>query len=128
MLNQTTTYAVRAMAYLAKHDSEEAVLAKTISQEMDIPRNFLSKIMNRLVREGLVASTRGTGGGFRLACDPKTITLRKVMEPFMDLGAYKNCFLGMRACDGSCGMHDRWIDIARKIEAMVDYVTIDEVL
>ena len=127
MLNQTATYAVRAMAYLAHEGTERSVLAREIAEAMEIPRNFLSKIMNRLVREGLVNSVRGTGGGFRIARDPKTVTLRDVIDPFMDLASYRTCFLGRAECDGSCGVHDRWVGIAEQFEKLIDEVSIDKV-
>ena len=51
MLSQTATYALQAMAFLATHKDEGPILSQTISEEMKIPKNFLSKILNRLVQE-----------------------------------------------------------------------------
>ena len=128
MLSQTATYALQAMAFLATHKDEGPILSQTISKEMKIPKNFLSKILNRLVQEGLIQSIRGTGGGFVLARDPSEISMRDVVALFMKLDDYKKCFLGLHSCDGSCALHPRWKAIAEQIEAMLDETTIDKVL
>ncbi len=128
MLSQTATYALKAMAYLAAHGKEDPILSQTISRDMEIPRNFLSKILNRLVQEGLIRSIRGTGGGFVLAGPPGDIRMRQVVAPFMKMEDYTQCFLSVNKCDGSCALHPRWKNIARQIEAMLDETTIDKVL
>ena len=128
MLSQTATYALQAMAFLAGHKDEGPILSRTISKEMKIPKNFLSKILNRLVQEGLIQSIRGTGGGFVLAKDPSKTRMRDVVSLFMKLDDYKNCFLGLKKCDGSCAIHPRWKLIAKQIEAMLDETTIDKML
>ena len=128
MLSQTATYALQAMAFLAAHKDEGPILSQTISEEMKIPKNFLSKILNRLVQEGLIQSIRGTGGGFVLAKNPSKITMRDVVSLFMRLDDYKKCFLALKKCDGSCALHPRWKGISEQIEAMLDETTIDKML
>ena len=59
MLSKTATYALQAMAFLADHRDEGPVLSQTISQEMKIPKNFLSKILNRLVQKGSLNQSEG---------------------------------------------------------------------
>jgi len=67
MLNQTAIYALRAMGFLAAHNTGKPVHSALISQEMNIPHNFLSKILNRLSQAGLTHAVRGRGGGVRLS-------------------------------------------------------------
>lgn len=128
MLSQTATYALLAMGFLAKHHNEGPVLTRTISSEMGIPQNFLSKIMNRLVQAGLVSSTRGTGGGFKLRESPSDVTLERVVSLFMDLQVYQRCFLGRDKCDGSCTLHEMWKPIGLQTERMLRETMIDQVL
>jgi len=128
MLSQTATYALQAMAFLAAHRDEGPILSQTISQEMKIPKNFLSKILNRLVQEGLIQSIRGTGGGFVFTKDPSKISMRDVVALFMKLDYYKNCFLAIKKCDGSCTLHPQWKGIAEQIKAMLDDTTVDKML
>lgn len=127
MLSQSATYALLAMAYLAAHRGGGPVLSQTIAEERKIPKNFLSKILNRLVQEGFVHSIRGTGGGFVLARDPSRIRMREVVSLFMRLDDYKRCFLGLETCDGTCALHDRWKAVAEEIEAILEETTLDQI-
>ena len=127
MLNQTAIYAIRAMGFLASEKEGKLILSSTIAKEMGIPQNFLSKIMNRLVQAGFVQSIRGRNGGFVLAAKPSEIRIRDVVDLFAKLDDYKQCFLGLKKCDGSCGLHIRWNIIVEQFERMLDDTTIDQI-
>ena len=127
MLNQTAIYAIRAMGFLAKPDQGESILSTTIAKEMEIPRNFLSKILNRLAQAGLIIATRGRGGGVKLARPASEILLYEVVDLFMKVNDFKKCFLGLRSCDGSCGLHLRWRIVSEQFEKMLNDTTIDQV-
>lgn len=126
MLSQTAIYALRAIGYIAAQKGEHNVLAKIIAQEMHIPKNFLSKILHQLVQAGLIQSVRGTGGGFRLAKPAQDIHLREVVELFMNLSNFRNCFLGV-SCGGPCGLNKKWQTISEQITHLLDDSTIDQI-
>lgn len=127
MLNQTAIYAIRAMGFLAKQDHEDPVLSATIAADMNIPRNFLSKIINRLAQAGLVLAIRGRGGGVKLARPAADIFLFEVVGLFMKVDDYKKCFMGLNTCDGKCGLHLRWRIISEQFEKMLHDTTVDQV-
>ncbi len=128
MLSQTGIYAIRAMSYIAtQQEDEKPLLSRTIAEEMQIPVNFLSKILNRLVQAGLIRSIRGRNGGFIMARPSSEICVREVVDLFMQLGDYKYCLLGLKKCDGSCGLHHRWSNITEQFDMMLDETTIDKV-
>ena len=95
---------------------------------MEIPRNFLSKILKRLAQAELIHAMRGRRGGVKLARPGSEIFLREVVALFMKIDDYKNCFLGLRRCDNSCGLHLRWRIISEQFEKMLEDTTIDNVL
>ena len=128
MLNQTAIYAIRAMGFLAAQEEGIPVLSSTIAQEMEIPKNFLSKILNRLVQAGIIRSVRGRSGGFMFAAAPSDLRVRDVVDLFMKLDDFKQCFLGMSLCNGSCGLHIRWKIIVEQFEMLLDETTVDRVL
>jgi len=127
MLNQTAIYAIRAMGFLASEKDGKLVLSSTIAKEMNIPKNFLSKIMHRLAQAGFVQSIRGRNGGFVLANRPSEIHVRDVVDLFEKLDDYKQCFLGLNKCDGTCGLHIRWNIIVEQFERMLNDTTIDQI-
>ena len=127
MLNQTAIYALRAMGYLATQKNSAPILSADIAAEMDIPRNFLSKIINRLVQAGLVSAVRGRHGGVSLGKPAATIRLYDVVTLFMRIDDFSNCFLGRKACDGGCGLHTRWQIISNQFEKLLNDTTVDQI-
>ncbi len=116
------------MGFLASQNSDNPILSSQIAKEMDIPRNFLSKILNRLAQADLIHATRGRRGGVKLARPGNEILLHEVVELFMKINDYKKCFLGFPRCDGGCGLHLRWRIISEQFERMLKDTTIDNVL
>ena len=130
MLSQTSLYAIRAMGYLASESGidKKPVLGKIIAKEMQIPANFLSKILNRLVHAGLIRSIRGRNGGFVIDRPTSEIYVREIIDLFMHLDCHEDCFLNINKCDGTCGFHFRWRIITDQMEKILDEVTIDKTL
>jgi Rrf2 family iron-sulfur cluster assembly transcriptional regulator len=128
MLNQTSIYALRAMGFLARHKDNSPVLSSLIADEMKIPKNFLSKILNRLVQGGLVHALRGRNGGVSLARPAAQIKLYDIVNLFMKMDDFKRCFLGLNECDGNCGLHIRWQIIAEQYEKLMNETTVEQLI
>ena len=77
--SRASEYALLALLNMARRGASAPVSVATIAEEEALPRGYLSKIMPQLMKEGIVGSSRGTGGGFVLRCDPASITLRQVV-------------------------------------------------
>jgi Rrf2 family protein len=79
MLSQRGRYALKALINVARHEPQPRGVA-AISVEETIPRKFLEAIMSDLRRAGLVESTRGRQGGYRLARPADLITFGEIMR------------------------------------------------
>lgn len=99
MLSTTSQYALRALCHLARQ-SGGAVLGRDLAQSVEIPANYLSKVLLTLRNAGLVDTNRGSGGGYRLRKPANEIHLIDVVELFEEISRTKpSCFLGRtRAC------------------------------
>lgn len=83
MLSAKSQYASLAMAQLAAdYPDQRPVQAAKIAASHDIPSTFLVQILHELKRAGLVTSTRGASGGYRLSRPPEATTLGEVVEVF----------------------------------------------
>jgi Rrf2 family protein len=83
MLSAKSQYAALAMLQLAQeHAAGEPVQVRRIAERHGIPPTFLVQILHELRRAGLVASTRGASGGYRLNRSPSEITLADVVDVF----------------------------------------------
>jgi len=111
MLSITSQYALRALSHLARQ-SGEAVLGRDLAQSVEIPANYLSKVLLTLRNAGLVDTTRGSGGGYRLARPANDIPLIDAVELFDAVSRTKpSCFLGRtRPCSETkpCTAHSTW--------------------
>lgn len=116
MISQTSEYALRACLELARRYAEGPVRVDDIAGALDVPRNYLSKILHALGRDGVVLSTRGPGGGFELGASPDELALSRVLEIFEPdlLGEEGRCVLGRIRCSdrNPCAAHERWKDVA----------------
>lgn len=129
MLSLSASYAIRAMAFIAKKGKKRPVLSSAIAENMRIPRNFLSKIINQLVNEGLLVSVRGRGGGLILAKEPKKITLLEIASHFMNIKDLDRCVLGLDHCEGSfCRLHKKCQAITTRLKSLLEKTTIDQVI
>jgi Rrf2 family protein len=110
LLSNTAQYALRAMIHLGQHEGEGPIRVDDIAEQLDVPRNYLSKILHALVKEGLLASLRGPYGGFRLARPAAAVTLYEVVAPFDDIEARRTCLLGRQECSDivPCVIHEHW--------------------
>ena len=80
VITRATEYAVRTVVFLAQQPKDEVVLKKDICSTQDITPAFLTKILQPLIKAGIVSSQRGVGGGFLLAKDAAEISLLDVLQ------------------------------------------------
>lgn len=118
ILSQTAVYALRAMLHLAERPGGGPVRVDDVAAALDVPRNYLSKILHVLARRGLLDSARGPGGGFSLAAAPDGTTLMDVAALFDDLNEGR-CLLGRPECrdDDPCPAHGQWKEVAAAVQA-----------
>lgn len=80
VITRATEYAIRAVLFMAMQPPGTTVLKKDICREQDITPAFLTKILQPLIKSGIVGSQRGVRGGFFLNKDADTITLLDVIK------------------------------------------------
>lgn len=129
MLSKTAEYALRAVVHLSRHGEDGLVRSADMAREIDVPANFLSKILHRLVRQGIVRSERGRNGGFALAVDPAELTLARVISGFESIAGVDTCILGRSECSDAnpCGAHTRWAAVKAHILEFFETTTIADV-
>lgn len=97
VLTKNTDYAIRALMVLAEN-RESYVSSREISEIQDIPYQFLRRIIQALVKEGLVKSKEGSGGGVKLAADPSMIRIVEVIRIFQGEIELSACMFRDKLC------------------------------
>ena len=78
-ISSKTVYAVAALQELGSIQSDSVLKIKEIAANAKIPQNFLEQILLELKKQGLLTSTKGAHGGYKLAKALKDITLKDVV-------------------------------------------------
>lgn len=97
IITRTAQYAIQALVYLAEAEHDHPVTVAQIARGTRVPRNYLSKVLNALVQVGILDSTRGPRGGFRLVGPATGIFIADVSAPF-SRPPVGHCLLYARAC------------------------------
>ncbi len=99
MLSNTCKYALRALIYLAKFSKEERMIGiKKISEDLNLSSPFLGKILQNLVKQKLLVSTKGPNGGFALAKNAADISLWDIVTRVDGEDFFTNCLIRLEPC------------------------------
>ena len=109
-------YAVTAMLDLAIHFEEGPITLADISQRQCISLSYLEQLFAKLRRQGLVESTRGPGGGYRLSRSPMEIPVADVILAVDEKVETTRCG-GLSNCqdDEQCLTHELWAELSQQI-------------
>ncbi|WP_340149182.1 Rrf2 family transcriptional regulator [uncultured Sneathiella sp.] len=99
-LTKFTDIALRVLMVSA-HDISRTYTADEIARELKVSHNHLTKVIRDLAKTGILATQRGSGGGFRLARAPHQITLGEVVRGLEGDSAIVECF---RPDGGNCSL------------------------
>lgn len=122
-------YAVTAILDLALHDAQGPVNLADISKRQEISLAYLEQLFAKLRRNGLVESSRGPGGGYRLKKTAEDITVADVINAVDEQVDATRCG-GQQNCQGDlrCLTHDLWQDLSDQISAFLTGVTLAELV
>jgi Rrf2 family protein len=114
-------YGIRSVLYLARQPLKKVCFVHEISDEYKIPRSFLAKILQKLVRAKIVRSYRGVKGGFSLAKQARDITVLEVLEAVDGKVALNICLTDKKKCSFSkqCPTHLLWTNVQSKLSEML---------
>lgn len=129
-LTTKSEYALRALSYMLSNAKEAPLQIREISKNEGISKFYIEQLFMKMRRAGLIKSIRGPQGGYVLAKNPKTISIgdvvRSVEGPIhliMCTGK-NNTFDCSRAL--SCKPYPVWKKINRKIEDVLDSISLEE--
>jgi Rrf2 family protein len=127
MFNKETEYALRGLVYIQMQNLKGCRPGiDEISREIEAPRFFTAKILQRMVRMGFVMSRKGKGGGFFFDKEKPELTVRELITATEGDKIITGCGFGLKNCtpDNPCPMHERYAAIRDAIEDLVTSETI----
>ena len=130
MLSKTTEYALRSVVYVAMHHDAKRVGLKEIARELELPEPFIGKILQNLVRQGVLASVKGPNGGFSLGRPASTISIMDLVRIIDGMEAFKRCGLGLKDCSDThpCPLHHEFKQYRENLVRLFTKTTIHDLV
>ena len=129
-LTKKSSYGLIAALELAGEATEEPLSASTIADRYSLPRSFVEKILHQLKQAGLVSSTQGRKGGYRLAQNPHQITVRQVLEALGESLDLVGCLGPGTPCELTqiCPTKGSWERIDHRFKEMLDSLSLGDLI
>ena len=122
-------YAVTAMLDLALHAKDKPITLADISQRQGISLSYLEQLFSRMRKQGLVASARGPGGGYRLSRDANEINVAQVIAAVDEKVNVTRCE-GRGDCNngGPCLTHELWCNLSDQIYDFLNGISLGQLV
>ncbi|MBP8822826.1 MAG: Rrf2 family transcriptional regulator [Flavobacteriales bacterium] len=132
MFSKTGEYALRATMVIATASRNgERLTLERIAERTGMPKAFTAKVLQDLVRGGVMASSRGPNGGFDLTpLHARKVNLRKVLDAVGEADITNSCVMGLGGCnkDLPCPMHKDFIGIKQAIASLLDRTQVHDLV
>ena len=128
--SKSCQYGIRAVLYLAVYSSLDKRLGVAeISENLEVPKHFLAKILQQLAKANLISSTKGPTGGFYLDKKNRASNLKEVIEVLDGTQIFAGCILGLKECSSErpCPLHFHAFGIRDGLNYQLEYQSIDEI-
>jgi len=129
MFSKTCEYAIRAVIFIAQKSKDgDKVGIKEIAGGIDSPTHFIAKILQELVKHGLVQSLKGPTGGFYLDEESAKSSLADIVKTIDGDKLFTGCGLGLKQCSEShpCPIHHQFKKIRKNIADMLEHARLGE--
>jgi len=125
-LSKKADYALIAMKHLARKSGRSSTSAREIAEQYDIPIELMAKVLQRLVRTGLLVSTQGTRGGYLLGRPSAGISVADVIQAIDGPLTVTACSTERHDCEqfSKCNIRDALWQIRERIAAALDTVSL----
>ena len=127
-LSKKADYALMAVRHLALKAGPASASAREIAEQYDIPIELMAKVLQRLVRAGLLSSTQGTRGGYTLSRPSAAISVADVIQAIDGPFTVTACSSEKNDCEqySKCSIRDPLWQIRERIAATLGTVSIAE--
>ena len=124
-------YAVRGVLYIVlMQDTKKYVQAEEIAVQLGVPRHFVSKILKKLVKAGVLSSSKGKTGGFTVNEETAGFVLLRLFEITDGLNTFSLCSLRLQECNAAtpCPLHTPMDNIKQQLRNTLAATTISDLL
>ena len=129
-LTSTTDYAIRIVCYLAAQ--RQMISTSELSQELSVPASYIPKITKKLKQAGIIKACEGIKGGYQIAKQPESISLRDVISCTESTMAISRCLEKEEGCSKNyiacCKVHQILLDLQNIYNNRLESVKISDII
>jgi Rrf2 family iron-sulfur cluster assembly transcriptional regulator len=128
-LPKTQEYAVRCMAQISLLPNSTTINAEKLSQLVNVPKDYLSKVLQKLTASGLLLGEKGHGGGFKLSKDASEITFLEILHATGYSLDPEHCISGWGKCKSydPCPLHETFSRLNKAVYSWAVNTTLNEI-
>lgn len=121
LFRRAAQVALQASLLLALDPEGTPRRMRDLANELEVGATYLAKILQNLIRVGLLRGVRGPGGGVQLARSAREIHPWDILTAIESAGEFEQCILGLQMCNDlhPCSFHDAWTPIRGQLLAML---------
>lgn len=126
-VTRSTAYALHALMYMVRHSTQLPATTATIAKAEGIPRDYLAKIFQKLVKKGFIKAVRGKKKGYDFARPPEQIAVLELLEAIENGPLFDDCLLRHCECGGTqenCRVFSTWVDATRQLKELLTEMTV----
>lgn len=128
--SRSTQYAVSMLTHIAQSSEDHLSSVHDVSTATGISKPTVAKTLQLLVKEGLLESRKGPGGGFHLVVAPESITLGRIVRAVEAKEPFSDCVAGLESCsdENVCPLHEKWRIVKQSLIDFLDSTTLEEMV
>jgi Rrf2 family protein len=130
-LSKSIEYSLLALIFISNNENKSVVSSRKISEELNIPYELLSKLLQKLVQKGIVKSRQGKFGGYNLVIPKNELSIYNVINAIEENVKIVNCTHALATQDDcskidNCEIRDPFYDIQNKIISIFESITLEQ--
>jgi Rrf2 family protein len=130
-ISKSVEYSILALNFIADNEKIDTISSRKISDELNIPYDLLSKLLQKLVREGIIKSQQGKYGGYNMLISADKLTILKIIDALDEKVQLTNCTIEDANSDDcsridNCRIRSPFWNLQNKINDMFESITLFE--
>ena len=126
-IRKSAAYALHALMYMVRHNTQLPATTNTIAKAEGIPPNYLAKIFQQLVKARFIKAVKSKNRGYVFNMPPEEISLLELFEAVEGSPLFDDCFLRHCECGGTkenCRIFSVWINSTKRVKEILEETTI----
>ncbi len=121
-------YGLRAICYIAENQNKGFIPVSEISENLNLSENYLEQLVRMLKKDGLIKSSRGPKGGYKINNDLNNITIGQILRSLEGDMTTSECVSGKVNCDEKCDAYDLFTKLDFLINQAIDSITLENIV